>query len=354
MVFSLQLYLLMQGARSSVDYSVVIFLHSLTCVVQWDWLLWFIKVSWSYNTKYLKHSSMFACQSDPIYIMTLKSHENLANINSSWIIQGGTPISLHHHHHDVIKSLCVNSVPLYVRKLRFMYELVLTSSKYRWSIYRTSGKYRWSIYRTSGKCCWSIYRTSRKRCGTLRVVHKSGTEFTHSANGNIFHVTGPLWGEFTGHQWIPLTKPVTQRFDVFFDLCLNKRLSKQSRRQWFETPSRSLWRQCNDDGCPGAIVLTALWLISVICHHIKCTALHPLSKSILKKGQKAGKWLVSLLLISSPYEFLYLEIRKYCLSTYRIYIIKMKLFNDCLIFIMGILYLERQSLYRNGPQVTWI
>ena len=27
-----------------------------------------------------------------------------------------------------------------------------------------------------------------------------------SSNGNIFRVTGPLCGEFTGHQWIPLTK----------------------------------------------------------------------------------------------------------------------------------------------------
>ena len=35
-------------------------------------------------------------------------------------------------------------------------------------------------------------------------------------------------------------RPVTRYFDVFFDLCLNKRLSKQSRRRWFETPSRSL------------------------------------------------------------------------------------------------------------------
>ena len=26
------------------------------------------------------------------------------------------------------------------------------------------------------------------------------------SNGNIFHVTGPLWGEFTGHWWIHLTK----------------------------------------------------------------------------------------------------------------------------------------------------
>ena len=35
--------------------------------------------------------------------------------------------------------------------------------------------------------------------------------------------------------------PVTQSFDVFFDLCLNKHLNKQSRRWWFETPSSSLW-----------------------------------------------------------------------------------------------------------------
>ena len=27
-----------------------------------------------------------------------------------------------------------------------------------------------------------------------------------SSNGNIFRVTGPLCGELTGHQWIPLTK----------------------------------------------------------------------------------------------------------------------------------------------------
>ena len=27
-----------------------------------------------------------------------------------------------------------------------------------------------------------------------------------SSNGNIFHVTGPLCGEFTGHRWIPLTR----------------------------------------------------------------------------------------------------------------------------------------------------
>ena len=43
-----------------------------------------------------------------------------------------------------------------------------------------------------------------------------------------------------------LQRPVTQSFDVSFDLRLNKRLSKQSRRRWFETPYRSLWRHCNE------------------------------------------------------------------------------------------------------------
>ena len=35
-------------------------------------------------------------------------------------------------------------------------------------------------------------------------------------------------------------------FDVFFDLRLTKCLTKQSRHRLFETPSRSLWRHCND------------------------------------------------------------------------------------------------------------
>ena len=43
----------------------------------------------------------------------------------------------------------------------------------------------------------------------------------------------------------PSQRPVTRSFDVFFDLRLNKRLSKQSRGWWFETPSHPLWRHCN-------------------------------------------------------------------------------------------------------------
>ena len=48
----------------------------------------------------------------------------------------------------------------------------------------------------------------------------------------------PVTGEF------PSQRPVTRSFDVFFDLRLSKRLSKQLWGWWFETPSCSLWRHC--------------------------------------------------------------------------------------------------------------
>ena len=60
-----------------------------------------------------------------------------------------------------------------------------------------------------------------------------------SSNGNIFRVTGPLCGEFTGPGEFPAQRPVMRSFDVFFDLRLNKRLSEQ--------PSWSLCRQCNEN-----------------------------------------------------------------------------------------------------------
>ena len=43
----------------------------------------------------------------------------------------------------------------------------------------------------------------------------------------------------------PSQRPVTRSFDLFFDLSLNKRLSEQSRRRWFEMPSYPLWSHCN-------------------------------------------------------------------------------------------------------------
>ena len=46
----------------------------------------------------------------------------------------------------------------------------------------------------------------------------------------------------------PVNSPHTDQWRgalMFFYLRLNRQLSKQSRRRWFETPSRSLWLHCN-------------------------------------------------------------------------------------------------------------
>ena len=45
--------------------------------------------------------------------------------------------------------------------------------------------------------------------------------------------------------WLSLQRLVTQSFDVLFHLRLNKRLSRPTRRRWFETPSRLIWRHRN-------------------------------------------------------------------------------------------------------------
>ena len=74
---------------------------------------------------------------------------------------------------------------------------------------------------------------------------KWGMAMMTSSNGNIFRVTGHLCGEFTGPGEFPAQRPVRRSFDVFFDISLNKRLSKQTRGWWFETQSRPLWRHCN-------------------------------------------------------------------------------------------------------------
>ena len=62
---------------------------------------------------------------------------------------------------------------------------------------------------------------------------------TFSASLAICSGNSLVTGEF------PAQRPATQNFNVFFDLRLKKRLSKQFWGWWFETPSRPLWRHCN-------------------------------------------------------------------------------------------------------------
>ena len=63
---------------------------------------------------------------------------------------------------------------------------------------------------------------------------------TFSALLTICVGNSPVPGEF------PAQGPTMRSFDVFFDLRLNKRLSKQWWSWWFETPSPPLWRHRNE------------------------------------------------------------------------------------------------------------
>ena len=71
---------------------------------------------------------------------------------------------------------------------------------------------------------------------------------TFSALVAICAGNSPVNGEF------PVQRQATRRFNVFFDLHLNERLSKQSWGWWFETLLRPLWRHSN--GIPRVIQRT--------------------------------------------------------------------------------------------------
>ena len=92
-----------------------------------------------------------------------------------------------------------------------------------------------------------ISMSSASSCNVFGVVSFMQPIFSNmmaSSNGNIFRVTCHLCGEFSGHRWIPHTKASDAA--LWYFLNLNKQLSKQSWGWSFETPSRPLWRHCNE------------------------------------------------------------------------------------------------------------
>ena len=74
---------------------------------------------------------------------------------------------------------------------------------------------------------WCLFGARTSATIVLTVFSQCISMMT-SLNGNIFRVTDHLCGEFTGHRWIPCTKASDSELWCFFDLHLNKRLSKQS------------------------------------------------------------------------------------------------------------------------------
>ena len=113
------------------------------------------------------------------------------------------------------------------RRVRF----VVLTPRFVWP------QYLWNIAIQPAAGCYNSW--ANIRCSGCSPPGKNVVMMT-SSNGNIFRVTGPLCGEFTGPGEFPTQRPVTGSFDVFFDQRLNKRLSKQPWGWWLDTPSWSL------------------------------------------------------------------------------------------------------------------
>ena len=137
------------------------------------------------------------------------------------------------------------------RSLLFMLKSYVNVPKHR--LARFTGKLLFS---------WCYFQFTNITYGSKVLKHKKSwwrkrwwqqirnmTWWRHQIK-TFFRVIGPLCGEFTGPVEFPAQRSVTRSFDVFFDLRLNKRLSKQPWGWWFETPSWSLWRQCNNGADP--------------------------------------------------------------------------------------------------------
>ena len=105
-----------------------------------------------------------------------------------------------------------------------------------------------------GLCCYCCNVGSDIKLTTFVLNYLEKTQshddvikWKHFPSLTLCAENSPVSGEF------PAQRSVTRSFDVFFDLRLNKRLSKQSWGWWFETLSRPLWRHCNDISAPAII-----------------------------------------------------------------------------------------------------
>ena len=96
------------------------------------------------------------------------------------------------------------------------------------------------------KALRKMYRSDRSLSSWWR--HQMGT---FSTLLTLCAGNSPVIDEFSPHT------PVTWSFDIFFDLCMNK------RHRWFETPSCSLWLHCNDCSNFTLICIHGKYIVSI-------------------------------------------------------------------------------------------
>ena len=112
-----------------------------------------------------------------------------------------------------------------------------------------------------------------------------------SSNGNNFRVTGPLCEEFTGHQWIPPTKAIDAKLWCFL----------WSAPEWMiETPSRSLWRKCNEtSSIPWQLMP---WLLVTKGHQQARHWLHKISQPLSSMGKDLNSGIILCIHAPSQWE----------------------------------------------------
>ena len=79
------------------------------------------------------------------------------------------------------------------------------------------------------------------------IIYTSSLPFSMmtSSNGNNFRAAGPLRGQFTSYQWLPLTKASDAELCCFLWSQPEQTVERTNETPGFETPSRSLVRLCN-------------------------------------------------------------------------------------------------------------
>ena len=90
---------------------------------------------------------------------------------------------------------------------------------------------------------------------------------------------------------LPEQRPMTQSFDVFFDLRLNKQLSKQWWGWWFGMPLCPLWCHCNDYKvwmCPSTYSFVMCW------HTFKFSSLQKLWNTCQRAWQCANAQMICI------------------------------------------------------------
>ena len=105
-----------------------------------------------------------------------------------------------------------------------------------------------NVFLVSMRLVWRRFKTQRpEQHGRHLAVFLSAFSWMISMHDDVIkwmHFPR-YWSLVWDYRWIPSPRPVTRSFDIFFDLRLNKQLSKQPRRRWIEAPWRWLWCDWN-------------------------------------------------------------------------------------------------------------